>query len=167
MVFLSKKEGFTSGEIQELTGLTNRNLQYWDEEGVFSPSIQRASGKGGLKRLYSTLDVAVLQAVVTLKRKGMSFQKIRKTLEYLRKAFGIERPFHEALSSEQPISLLTDGVKNFYLCRGDQEVLDVLKAQGQYLLLPLSDLVKDLQEKLREFQRVQRAREQARARTAA
>jgi len=157
-MFLSKKEGFTSREVQTLTGLTNRNLQYWDEEGVFPPSLNRPAGRGSRgnrRRIYSALDVMVLQAVAALKRKGMSFQQIRKTLRILREEMGIEKPFHAALHGSGRISLLTDG-KNFYLCRNDREVVNVLKQSGQYLLLPLGEMAQDLKVRVRELQRDRR-----------
>ncbi len=160
-MFLSKKTGFTSREVEFLTGLTNRNLQYWDEQGAFTPSLSRPAGrrpgKGG-RRIYSALDVLVLQAVAALKRKGMSFQRIRKTLEVLRDEMGIERPFHAALKGDGRINLLTDG-KNFYLCRNDREVVNILKHSGQYLLLPLGELAQDLKAKVRELQRLRRVEE--------
>ncbi|MDP3939046.1 MAG: MerR family transcriptional regulator [Deltaproteobacteria bacterium] len=157
-MFLSKKEGFTSREVQVLTGLTNRNLQYWDEQGVFPPSLSRPAGRSprsGNRRLYSPLDVMVLQAVAALKQKGMSFQRIRKTLRVLRDEMGIEKPFHTALNGSGRISLLTDG-KNFYLCRNDREVVNVLKNSGQYLLLPLGEMAQDLKVRVRDLQRSRR-----------
>ena len=157
-MFLSKNTGFTSREVEFLTGLTNRNLQYWDEQGAFIPSLSRPAGrrpgKGG-RRIYSALDVLVLQAVAALKRKGMSFQRIRKTLEVLRDEMGIERPFHAALKGDGRMNLLTDG-KNFYLCRNDREVVNILKHSGQYLLLPLGELAQDLKAKVRELQHLRR-----------
>ena len=158
-MFLSKNQGFTSREVEYLTGLTNRNLQYWDEQGVFSPSLSgpagKRPGKGG-RRVYSALDVLVLQAVAALKQKGMSFQRIRKTLEMLQDEMGIEKPFHAALKGDGRINLLTDG-KNFYLCRNDREVVNILKHSGQYLLLPLGELAQDLKVKVRELQHLRRA----------
>jgi len=163
-MFLSKRQGFTSREVEFLTGLSNRNLQYWDEQGVFTPSLSRSAGmrpgKGG-RRVYSALDVLVLQAVAALKRKGMSFQRIRKTLEVLQDEMGIERPFHAALKGDGRLSLLTDG-KNFYLCRNDREVVNILKHSGQYLLLPLGELAQDLRVKVRELQHL-RASEKSEA----
>jgi DNA-binding transcriptional MerR regulator len=157
-MFLSKKDGFTSREVQLLTGLTNRNLQYWDEQGVFPPSLNRPSGRSAgreHRRIYSALDVMVLQAVAALKSKGMSFQRIRKTLRVLRDEMGIEKPFHAALNGSGRINLLTDG-KNFYLCRNDRQVVNVLKNKGQYLLLPLGEMAQDLKARVRELQRARR-----------
>ena len=154
-MFLSKKEGFSSREVQFLTGLTNRNLQYWDEQGVFPPSLSRPGDRRvrhGHRRVYSALDVMVLQAVAALKGKGMSFQKIRRTLEILQEEMGIEKPFHAALQGNDRISLLTDG-KDLFLCRNDREVVNILKARGQYLLLPLGELAQDLKVRVRELQR--------------
>ncbi len=163
-MFISKQQGFTSREVEHLTGLSNRNLQYWDEQGVFTPSLNRPAGRGTgpeNRRLYSALDVLVLQAVAALKRKGMSFQRIRKTLETLRDEMGIERPFHAALRGDGRVNLLTDG-KNFYLCRNDRQVVDILKHSGQYLLLPLGELAQDLRIRVRELQRANRVGERSR-----
>ena len=155
-MFITRHDGFTSREVEFLTGLSNRNLQYWDEQGVFPPSLSREDGGKGSRRLYSPLDVMVLQAVAALKRKGMSFQKIRRTLEVLRDEMGIEKPFHAALKGDGRISLLTDG-KNFYLCRNDRDVVNILKHSGQYLLLPLGELAQDLRVRVRELQNLKRA----------
>jgi DNA-binding transcriptional MerR regulator len=157
-MFITRHDGFTSREVEFLTGLSNRNLQYWDEQGVFPPSLSRVDGSSGKgsRRLYSALDVMVLQAVAALKRKGMSFQKIRRTLEVLRDEMGIEKPFHAALKGDGRISLLTDG-KNFYLCRNDRDVVNILKHSGQYLLLPLGELAQDLRVRVRELQNLKRA----------
>jgi DNA-binding transcriptional MerR regulator len=159
-MFLSKKEGFSSREVQFLTGLSNRNLQYWDEQGVFTPSVSRPSSRrsrSGQRRIYSALDVMVLQAVAELKGRGMSFQRIRKTLEILRDEMGIEKPFHAALQGNGRLNLLTDG-RNFFLCRNDREVVNILKHSGQYLLLPLGEMAQDLKVRVRELQSAMRAR---------
>jgi hypothetical protein len=70
---------------------------------------------------------------------------------------GMEKPFHAALQGNGRISLLTDG-KDFFLCRNDREVVNILKARGQYLLLPLGELAQDLKVRVRELQRFRRER---------
>ena len=46
------EHSFTSNEVVALTGITPRQLQWWDERGLVVPARQ------GHRRLYSMEDVA-------------------------------------------------------------------------------------------------------------
>jgi hypothetical protein len=79
--------GHTTAEVSKLTKLSLRQLQWWDEMGVVSPSL-----KGdGRRRLYSETDLAVIRIFATLKRKGFTLRQIRE----LRPAIeaGIQHPY--------------------------------------------------------------------------
>ena len=66
----------TVGEVARRMGVTVRTLQYYDKEGVLSPSQM---SEGGF-RLYSYKDVAKLQQVITLKYLGFSLADIKSRL---------------------------------------------------------------------------------------
>ena len=75
---------FTSRRACALTGLTPRQLQYWDERGFVSPSLRRRKGPGR-RRLYNFRDLVSLRAAADLRRAGVSLQLIRGVVDHLRK----------------------------------------------------------------------------------
>jgi hypothetical protein len=60
--------GYSSADINRLTGLSLRRLIYWDEAGAIKPSIApRGRGQGPRARaLYSESDLRALQAAARL-----------------------------------------------------------------------------------------------------
>src|SRR6266536_4302479 len=75
-------QSFTSSEVSQRTGLTPRQLQWWDEQRIVTPARQ------GHRRLYSAEDLAELSILSDLRRRGFSLQRIRRMLALLRRAFG-------------------------------------------------------------------------------
>ncbi len=66
----------TVGELAKKMGVTVRALQYYDREGLFSPS---ALSEGG-RRLYSDRDVVKLHRILSLKSLGFSIGEIKNRL---------------------------------------------------------------------------------------
>lgn len=66
----------TVGEVAKKMGVTVRALQYYDREGVFSPSCISDGGR----RLYSDNDIVKLHQILTLKSLGFSFDEIKNRL---------------------------------------------------------------------------------------
>jgi len=114
---------FNTNTILKLTGLTMRQVDYWDRTHFIKPSLKEASGYG-TARLYSFVDLVQLKVAKTLIDKGVSLQKIRKAITYLKKNFpDIERPLAE-------MRFLTDGETIFVLTDKKGVILDTL-AKGQ------------------------------------
>ena len=67
------QQTFTSNEVIALTGITARQLQWWDERGIVVPSRQ------GHKRIYSLDDLAEVAILCELRQRGFSLQKIRRS----------------------------------------------------------------------------------------
>jgi DNA-binding transcriptional MerR regulator len=80
---------FTSKKVMALTGLSARQLQYWDEQGFLSPSLRRREGKGR-RRLYDFRDLVSLRVAAQL-RQTVTLQLIRRAVEHLR-ALDYEAP---------------------------------------------------------------------------
>src|SRR6266508_3918304 len=76
------KQSFTSSQVSRRTGLTPRQLQWWDEQGIVTPVRQ------GHRRLYSAEDLAELSLLSDLRRRGFSLQRIRRMIGLLRREFG-------------------------------------------------------------------------------
>ncbi len=70
-------EGFmTVGEVAKKMGVTVRALQYYDREGLFSPSCVSEGGR----RLYSDKDIVLLHQILSLKSLGFSIDEIKNRL---------------------------------------------------------------------------------------
>ena len=128
---------FNTNTILNLTGLTMRQVDYWDRTHFIKPSIKEASGYG-TARLYSFVDLVQLKVAKTLIDKGVSLQKIRKAITYLKKNFpDIEKPLAE-------MRFLTDGETIFVLTDKKGIILDTL-AKGQMVFaLAIGEIIQGL-----------------------
>ena len=66
----------TVGEVAKKMGVTVRALQYYDRDGLFSPSCISDGGR----RLYSNEDIVKLHQILTLKSLGFSFDEIKNRI---------------------------------------------------------------------------------------
>ena len=119
------KESFTSSQVSERTGLTPRQLQWWDEQGIVAPARQ------GHRRLYSAKDLAELAILSDLRRRGFSLQRIRKMICLLRREFG--HRLADLLARGPGLHLLTDG-ESVFLRDSERGVIDLLRDTQQPLL---------------------------------
>jgi DNA-binding transcriptional MerR regulator len=113
---------YSAAAARRIVGISQRCLDYWDERGIVSPSVERATGKGSERR-YSYDDLLKLSVVKRLRQTGLSLQKIRKGLAKLRKNVAERDP----LLSEV---LVTDGKSLHRLTPNPAAVEDIL-ADGQ------------------------------------
>jgi len=118
------REAFNSKQACKLVGITIRQLNYWDTKGIAKPSLSPATGKGS-RRLYSYSDLLALETVKSLRDSGISLQKVRKCIQYLRKNLpDVSEPLKYCV-------LLTDG-QTVYLVKSPQEMIDTVKKPGQF-----------------------------------
>lgn len=66
----------TVGEAAKKMGITVRTLQYYDKEGLLSPSAESAGGR----RLYTDKDLVTLHQIASLKSLGFSLNDIKQRL---------------------------------------------------------------------------------------
>jgi len=128
---------FNSKTACKLIGITKRQIGYWDETHLIKPSVQEAGGRGSI-RLYSFADLVQLAVVKSLIDQGISLQKIRKSINYLKKNFPqIEKPLAQ-------LKFLTDGKTIFVLTSNNKEILDTL-AEGQLVFsIALGQIIENL-----------------------
>jgi len=102
------KKSYSAREVAALTGLTARQLQWWDSRQLLSASIASRPTKAGgfTERRYSPIDLYELSALAELRRRGFTVQRIRKVLAALREHFGIR--LFDALDDSGPVSLWLD-----------------------------------------------------------
>ena len=121
------------------------------------PSVNEASGHGSV-RLYSFTDLIQMKVAKTLMDKGISLQKIRMAITYLKKNMpDIETPLSE-------LRFLTDGNTVFVITRDDKQIIDTLKKGQLVFSIALGDLIEELKgkvidiEKNRKYQVTSRGR---------
>lgn len=103
------KKHYTSREVAVLTGLTARQLQWWDSRRLFKPAVapQRTDAGGFTERRYTPLDVLELQVLADLRRRGFSIPRLRRLLTTFRDVFGIR--LYEAIGDGGPMTLFIGG----------------------------------------------------------
>jgi DNA-binding transcriptional MerR regulator len=103
------KKLYSSREVAVMTGLTARQLQWWDARRVFTPAIasRRTAAGGFTERRYTPLDVLELQVLADLRHRGFSIPQIRRLLSTLRDVFGIR--LYEAIGDDGPMALFISG----------------------------------------------------------
>lgn len=127
---------FTSNEVITLTGITARQLQWWDERGLVVPA------RHGRNRLYSTDDLAEIAVLSELRRKGFSLQRVRKIMRFLQRELG--KRLVETVTDGSEYHLLTDG-KQIYLENSANEIIDILKNARQPIMsICVSDAVREI-----------------------
>jgi hypothetical protein len=99
------KKFYSSREVAVMTGLTARQLQWWDSKRLFVSAIasHRTEAGGFTERRYTPMDVLELQVLADLRWRGFSIPKIRRLLEALRDVFGIR--LYEAIGDGGPMAL--------------------------------------------------------------
>jgi len=123
-------------EVIELTGISARQLQWWDERKVVVPARE------GHRRLYSLDDVTEIALICDLRRRGFSLQRVRKVIRLLQREF--QKRLVETVASHSEYHLLTDG-QRIYLRTSAQQVVDLLKnSQQPVLAVCLSDVVRQI-----------------------
>lgn len=117
---------FTSSEISEITGVSLRQLQWWDEQKVVSPRHE------GHKRVYLPEEAIEIAVIAELRRKGFSLQKIRSVLRFLQKEMG--KRLSDILDASSDMHIVTDG-KRIYLEQENETIIDILKNADQPMFL--------------------------------
>ncbi|HTM38165.1 MAG TPA: MerR family transcriptional regulator [Terriglobales bacterium] len=128
------QESFTSRDVIRLTGITARQLQWWDERGLVVPARE------GHRRIYTFEDLTEVAVICELRRKGFSLQRMRQVVRFLQKEFS--KRLAETVSGTSNYHLLTDG-RALYLETSPQEIVDILKNSRQPMFaICLSDTVR-------------------------
>jgi DNA-binding transcriptional MerR regulator len=130
------QDRFTSQDVIAMTGITPRQLQWWDERGVVKPDRE------GHRRLYSMQHLTAVAVICELRRKGFSLQGVRKVMRFLDREFG--KGLAELVGRNSDYHLLTDG-KRLYLETSAKQIVDILKNSDQPILgVCLSDAVRQV-----------------------
>jgi DNA-binding transcriptional MerR regulator len=115
--------GYRGPAVCKIVGISYRQLDYWTTTGLVTPSIRDAEGSGS-QRLYAFDDIVQLRIIKNLLDTGVSLQRIRAAIEYVRER-GLDL---------RHITLLSDG-QTVYALDDQREIIDILrKGQGVFAI---------------------------------
>ncbi len=126
---------FSTSEVARLTGLTSRQLDWWDRKGFLGPSVSAAAGYGS-KRRYSFTDVVRLRLAARLRAAGFGLPQVRRVVETLRRL----DPGRDSLASSR--LLVAD--RRVVWARTDGELVDLLHGGQLMLVFPVGETVADV-----------------------
>jgi hypothetical protein len=127
------KKYYSSREVAVMTGLSARQLQWWDSRRLFSSAVasHRTEAGGFTERRYTPLDVIELQVLADLRRRGFSVPQLRRLLTTMKDVFGIR--LYEAIGEGGPLTLFISGDQLY--ARAPDGRLFNLEAPTQPLLM--------------------------------
>ena len=133
------KKLYSSREVAAMTGLSARQLQWWDAHRLFASAIpsHRTEAGGFTERRYTPMDVLELQVLADLRRRGFSVQRLRRLLDTLKDTFGVR--LYEAIGEGGPLTLYING-DQLYARNADGRLFN-LDQPTQALLMVGEDLV--------------------------
>lgn len=135
------EEGYRGPQVCRIVGITYRQLDYWARTDLVRPSIADAAGSG-TQRVYSYRDLLALKVVKSLLDAGVSLQKARKAIEYLRSHLG------EEVASA---NLVLSDTGSVLASTGDQLVDLIRQGQGVLNIVPLGAVVDELDAMIHEL----------------
>src|SRR5258708_34174112 len=89
---------FTSNDVIALTGITARQLQWWDERGIVAP------GRQGHRRIYSGDELVTVAVICQLRRRSFSLQRMRKVIGFLRQVVAHRLAATDSAGAGDPLS---------------------------------------------------------------
>jgi len=121
---------FTAEQICGLTGLTHRQLKYWNATGFFRGEFE--SGESYWTGIYSFRDLVSLDTLALLRKKhGVPLQELRKVGPWLRDQYRLQTPWFS-------IRFFVSGKRVYFQEPGSRQVRRPLS--GQQIAVALIEL---------------------------
>ena len=133
------KKLYSSREVAQLTGLSARQLQWWDKRKLFPSEIpsHKTEAGGFTERRYTPIELLELMVLADLRRKGFTVARIRKLLSVLRTRF--KTRLYEAIEGGGPVTLYIDG-ENIYAKNEAGDLFSILDNAAQPLMMMGEDI---------------------------
>ena len=122
--------GYRAPAVCKIVGITYRQLDYWTTTGLVTASVRSAGGSGS-QRLYAFEDIVTLKVIKRLLDTGLSLQRIREALEFVR----------DRGLSLRDVTVMSDGT-TIYAVDDDAQIIDLLRrGQGVFAIAvgPVAD----------------------------
>lgn len=128
--------GYRGPAVCQIVGISYRQLDYWTTTGLVRASIRDAAGSGS-QRLYSFTDVVELRVIKSLLDTGISLQRIRAAIEFVR-VRGLDL---------RAITLISDG-RQVYAVDDQREIIDLLSRGQGVFAIALQPVVADVEARI-------------------
>jgi DNA-binding transcriptional MerR regulator len=132
---MASSASFSTAQVSRLTGLSVRQLDYWDRQGFVRPSVAQARGYGSARR-YSFQDLVRLRVAGRLRAAGFGLAKIRQCVRTLQKL----DPSRKDMAD---VRLLVVGSRVLWV-RSERELVDILQEGQLMLVFPLGSEVRGM-----------------------
>ena len=128
------KKLYSSREVAALTGLSARQLQWWDRRGVFAPAVPtRRTERGGFtERRYTPIELLELMVLADLRRRKFSVARLRRLLAILDSRFHVR--LYEAIEGAGAVTLYIDR-DTIYARTREGDLFNILDQPEQPLLV--------------------------------
>ena len=128
------KKLYSSREVAAMTGLSARQLQWWDRRRVFTPSVpsHKTDAGGFTERRYTSIELIELTVLADLRRRGYSVTRLRRLMSVLRTRFKVR--LFEAIDGGGPVTLYIDD-DDIYARTEAGDLFNVLVQPDQPLLM--------------------------------
>ena len=135
-----KDVGYSPTIASKLVGVNYNTILYWVRTGLVRASV-RYESKQWTPVLFSFADLLELKFIQSLREKGAPTRRIRKALNFLRKT----------LKNHELADLYLDVTNDdIHVYVGTDNILSVVKNQGQLLLINVSVLRNEIEERARK-----------------
>lgn len=133
------KKLYSSREVAHLTGLSARQLQWWDKRKLFPPAVpaQKTAAGGFTERRYTPIELLELMVLADLRRKGFSVARIRTLLQVLKDRF--KTRLYDSIEGGGAVTLFIDG-SNIYARTDAGEMFSILEDAAQPLMMMGEDI---------------------------
>jgi DNA-binding transcriptional MerR regulator len=135
---------YSTAQVARVTGLSPRQLDYWDRRGFVRPSLAAASGYGSARR-YSFPDLVRLRVAARLRAAGFGLRQIGECVRYL-------RTLDPARDGMADVRLVVMGSRIVW-ARSDTQLVDVLHEGQLMLVFPLGDEVRGMAAAAQQLER--------------
>ena len=137
------KDCFSTREVLDLTGVTARQLQWWDERRIVVPARQ------GRNRVYSTTDLTDILVIEQLRQRSISLAQVRRVLRLLRSELHVR--LSDLVAGNCEYHLLV-GEKRIFIETDSRQIIELLRNTMQpMLLISLTDAIKPLRIELKQL----------------
>jgi len=89
----NKYNGFSTNKVSALTGVSARQLRWWEKQRLIKPGALPGR-KPGQTRRYNLQDLLCIIMVKALRDRGVSLQKIRKSVDSIKRT-GVHNPLSQ------------------------------------------------------------------------
>ena len=139
------KESFSTRDVLDLTGVSARQLQWWDERRIVVPE------RRGRNRVYSAADLVDILLIGQLRRRSISLAQVRRALRLLRNELHMR--LSDLVTGGREYHLLLAG-KRMFLETDSKQIIELLRNSMQpMLLISLSEAIKPVRVELAEVLR--------------